>query len=733
MDKGSEVQEFRLDPFDTYTYLIIGALALLATLAMFFLHLVKRELRKQPGDLISMIAFSEFWLALHWFISAIRTDYITSDYKDGSFFCDFNSFIAVNAASLEITYNLCLITYVFLSVRSAIRKSYIPKTTFHVICWTVTVVQFFINQKKMYKRNPYGTCSVNMGSRDLYVGAGVIFISTIYAAFVYVYTNRKLPNKGAEMKMFRANFINYYSKFLQVLIISWIIVFLSFTAQILSNQKGRWEETLFAMGRLGNTVKVLMPVILFFIRMEDPKIQKFFYNYYTEVYNDMTQIIALDCNTRLQTIKADEQSVSPTSSDNLNSSIMDNNLKGSLGKGPSEGSTEGTELTDNIIDEEEPQNWLNQLPAKMKEAFTRTFVAAVSVLYYQTLKKKIDVESAKSDPNPKEIIKFELEGQTLMSHCKTEKAIYDCTLTIYFPEVFYSIFSEGVQPKDFKESFNIHYNDETIKKSGESGGGASGELFMFSKDNKFILKTITETEHKVFKSMILQYSEHLREHRDSLIGKIYGLFSFNFKMGEKPIRMIVMENLFSINKDAILRKYDLKGSRHSRKVLHKYNDIDINSKVPEILKDIDFENIEKEIKLCSEHHLDAPICNIDKNKKTFAAERLLERIEADVDFFKGQEIIDYSMILAVVDPTLCDTGLLTFNLQNNSHHWLESEDKKFIYIVGLIDYFQLYTFKKKAERFFKKVRQCDSDLETSSQPPYRYGIRFLEFIRKFFK
>ena len=732
MTSGHALEQNRLDAFDTYTYLIIGFIALLATLAMFFLHLVKKDLRKQPGDLISMIAFAEFWLALHWFISAIRTDFITSDYEEDSFFCKFNSFIAVNAASLEITYNLCLITYVFFTVRSAIRKSYIPTKSFHLVCWGITIGFFFYNQNKMYKRNPYGTCSVIMTPKDLYIGAAVILISTIYAIVIYIYTYRKLPNRGAEMRQFRHNFINYYRIFMQVLIVGWIIIFLSFMAQILSNRNDTFERYLFGLGRLGNTMKVLTPVILFLIRMEDPKIQKSFYSYYGDVYKDMTNIIGLENLRQNCKSHVDDQK----NGENANTSIMEINSPTSNSlKGDSEGSTgvTGDSLQELNLVEDEPENWLNLLPAKMKESFTRTFVAAVSVMYYQTLKKKTLIPEAKLNPNLKEIVKFDLEGQSLMNHCKTESAILDCTFTIYYPEVFYSILAKDLQVRDFKDSFNIHYNEDTIKKAGESGGGASGELFMFSKDNKFILKTITNAEHKVFKAMMGGYSVHLRSKPDSLIGRIYGLFSFNFKMGGEPVRLIVMENLFCINKEAVLRKYDLKGSKHSRQVIAKYTDINSDFKTNKILKDIDFENIEKEINLVKGDVSATRSTSFGEPSQSQFRELLLERATADVQFFRKQEIIDFSMILAVVDASLCDTGLKSFNLKENSHHWMESEDRKFIYILGIIDYFQMYTFSKKAERFFKKVQKCNSDLETSSQPPFRYGERFMQFLRKFFK
>ena len=89
-----------LDIFDTYTYLSIGCCSMVASLMLFVIHVVSKDLRKQPGDLVMMIAFSEFFLSLHWFMSALRTDYVLGGYPDDSLFCKVNSAIAVTAATL---------------------------------------------------------------------------------------------------------------------------------------------------------------------------------------------------------------------------------------------------------------------------------------------------------------------------------------------------------------------------------------------------------------------------------------------------------------------------------------------------------------------------------------------------------------------------------------------------------------------------------------------------------
>lgn len=68
-----------------------------------------------------------------------------------------------------------------------------------------------------------------------------------------------------------------------------------------------------------------------------------------------------------------------------------------------------------------------------------------------------------------------------------------------------------------------------------------------------------------------------------------------------------------------------------------------------------------------------------------------------------------------------------------NHHFLQSSvDQNIGYLVGIIDYFQLYTMQKAAERFFKRVMKCNPNLDTSSQPPTIYSERFIKWTNKIF-
>lgn len=54
-----------------------------------------------------------------------------------------------------------------------------------------------------------------------------------------------------------------------------------------------------------------------------------------------------------------------------------------------------------------------------------------------------------------------------------------------------------------------------------------------------------------------------------------------------------------------------------------------------------------------------------------------------------------------------------------------------LYFIGIIDYFQLYTMKKRLERLYKRTRKCNCGLDTSSQPPNRYAVRFVRKLTQY--
>ena len=143
-----------LDAFDTFTYLIVCPLGILASLALMIAHIVYKELRKQPGDLVFMIALSEFLLSTHWLMSAIHTGYITTAYEDDSPFCKFNSVLALLAGTMDTFYNVSFLFYVLFAIRNAVQKGWKPYKTFHIANAAIVVLLFVLAARG---RNKYGS------------------------------------------------------------------------------------------------------------------------------------------------------------------------------------------------------------------------------------------------------------------------------------------------------------------------------------------------------------------------------------------------------------------------------------------------------------------------------------------------------------------------------------------------------------------------------------------------
>jgi len=123
-------------------------------------------------------------------------------------------------------------------------------------------------------------------------------------------------------------------------------------------------------------------------------------------------------------------------------------------------------------------------------------------------------------------------------------------------------------------------------------------MFFLTHDKRLILKTTDDEEAKLFISILEDYSLHFRSNPESQIARIFGLFELKFQeVGGRNIKIFVMEAIGPSEQDAILRKYDLKGSSYDRQVERSYKSLDPASKIDKILKDIDFQNIENNFEI----------------------------------------------------------------------------------------------------------------------------------------
>ena len=138
------------------------------------------------------------------------------------------------------------------------------------------------------------------------------------------------------------------------------------------------------------------------------------------------------------------------------------------------------------------------------------------------------------------------------------------------------------------------------------------------------------------------------------------------------------------------------------------------NKIACTLKDLDFINIDEKIEL-----------NLADRQS------IITSLTNDAHFFMKNRIIDYSLLMGIIETRrLVPEQIAFFEDIAKKQIVYFSKDRSMILIIGIIDYFQLYTFSKFFEKYSKKLINCRFNLETSSQPSGYYAKRFTDFINK---
>lgn len=143
------------------------------------------------------------------------------------------------------------------------------------------------------------------------------------------------------------------------------------------------------------------------------------------------------------------------------------------------------------------------------------------------------------------------------------------------------------------ESLDIESNRSAVFKAGESAG-ASGSFFFFSHDNRFIIKSMnSDDKYKLIELLESDYCQYLCAYPDSLLARIYGMFSLKRRGSFMKVDVIVMENTcFLKDKSKKSFAFDLKGSTVGRKVnVKNFNNKVEEMKFPELMKDVNFQEV----------------------------------------------------------------------------------------------------------------------------------------------
>ncbi|KAF1970403.1 SAICAR synthase-like protein [Bimuria novae-zelandiae CBS 107.79] len=377
---------------------------------------------------------------------------------------------------------------------------------------------------------------------------------------------------------------------------------------------------------------------------------------------------------------------------------------------------------------------------------------------------KMDRELTDADFDAKHKFSFDITGNEL-----TPSAKYDFKFKDYAPWVFRHLRTTfGLDPADYLVSLTSKY---ILSELGSPG--KSGSFFYFSRDYKYIIKTIHHGEHKFLRKILKDYYNHVQENPNTLLSQFYGLHRVKIPYGRK-IHFVVMNNLFPPHRD-IHRTFDLKGSTIGRDF--KEEGLDENPRAT--LKDLNW--------LRRGLHLEFG----PGKKKAF-----VEQMQKDVKLLQKLHIMDYSMLIGIHDlekgneENLRDKTLQVFqpggeaedpqpNMLARTPSKLESARKakelrqmiktqkpvpmeqtankmpdelqgqkknnffyvddggfratheddapgEEIYYLGIIDCLTHYNLIKRIEHRWKGLTNEESQI--SAIPPERYGDRFIKFI-----
>ena len=152
------------------------------------------------------------------------------------------------------------------------------------------------------------------------------------------------------------------------------------------------------------------------------------------------------------------------------------------------------------------------------------------------------------------------------------------------------------------------------------------------------------------------------------------------------MHLLVMKKLF-VDTSVQLNKFDLKGNFRNRYV-H-------SPKPGDVLLDVNF----------FETYNGVPL-TVEKEDK----ELLRRATEFDTKLFEQSGIVDYSLILGIPK---------------------EGEESNEI-VLGIVDYLQLYNYRKMIESNVKKAAMIAGQLEPTVIGPARYQLRFTKALNRYF-
>ena len=216
--------------------------------------------------------------------------------------------------------------------------------------------------------------------------------------------------------------------------------------------------------------------------------------------------------------------------------------------------------------------------------------------------------------------------------------------------------------RDLFEENGTFRTDVSVGKWQLGSAGKSGSFLGFSPSGRYIVKSLPVREFQKMLKILESYNTYLENHSSSLLTRFFGLYTVHHGVFPRPQHVIVMANaLYTGGKRRCDYIYDLKGSWLGRKA---------KSGVV-VLKDQDWcsssvfrQTAEKYggrgssalksgayaarfLEFMQEFGITDKGGSQPVTFETTQAKEIISAIQDDVDFLRGLEVMDYSLLMGV--------------------------------------------------------------------------------------
>jgi len=746
-----DLDYIRMTKTDAIFIIIVFPISLLAVLFVIITSFYYSKLLESPGDIILALSINELLKIITYLMSSIYYFTYDSGPQNNSSYCQLTGSILVVSQYIEDYYNIIFCILILLRIRYLLKQIHIPPFIYHiflvlVIITVVILLKFYGKIGKNYN----GICGLKACFNVWAFTVDFIQILNIFLVTLTLrYFIKHLPSYS-NIKKIKAEIINYLGIYLIGQTLARLAYELFFIMLQLNSYK--WKSENFRNFQFLIYLKLLItPLLLLIMRYNhlfmSEIFKKIFFcrnfvmkflstqdppnslmpNNLTKNLNSVNSSHLSNNNNigNINTFQYSEDQLNPRSKQNSGNTVASQkNSKMSL-EIEAPGKKETISKTSKFRGSEKTEVGffsINIISYNMKVMLTRSILTGIWMSHtYEEEEEKQQKFNANLLKTNSDMF---LETKRIPIHNNSNeegKMLFELTMIIYAPKMFKNLLNFDKDMINFEVSLDLIKNDENIKNANKPDGGKSGEFFFCSHDNKLIIKTMSSNELQVFLKCFEEYYNYLMKHKDSLITKIYGVYTFFRKDIDMSNHVIIMRNIVNTAKKNIIVGYDLKGSTFDREVLKDLKSFENREEAYErktTLKDSDFLKFERNVHI-----------------PEFIKDRLLKNLEEDTNFFRKAGFMDYSLYLVKVRKKK-GMGLLVELNQNPSNplYSIESVREPGVYYnIGIIDYFQKYTAKKFLEKFMKKVMHADYELDTSSQDPKTYAVRFLNFMKRIVK